>query len=90
MPWSVSAFGDDCTACGLTEAALARGGHVQVGLEPYGGPRTPTNVELVQEVVELAARYERPVATPDVAAGILGLPVFPVPYGAAVLSNGSQ
>ena len=90
VPWSVSAFGADCTACGLTEAALVRGGHIQVGLEPYGGPRTPTNVELVREVVALAERHDRPIATPEVAAEMLGLPVFPVPFGAATLGAGSQ
>lgn len=40
LPWSVSAFGDDCVGCGLAEEAIKRGGHVQVGIEPYGGPRT--------------------------------------------------
>jgi len=79
-PWSVSAFGDDCTACGLTEAAIKRGGHVQVGLEPYSGPRTPSNVELVEEVIAIAERYERPIASPETAARILDLPTFPVSF----------
>ena len=47
LPWLVSSFGDDCVGCGLAEEAIKRGGHVQVGLEPFAGPRTPTNVELV-------------------------------------------
>lgn len=79
-PWSVSSFGDDCVGCGLAEAAIQRGGHVQVGLEPYSGDRKPTNVQLVTEVVELAARYERPPATPAQAAQMLGLPSFPVAF----------
>jgi uncharacterized protein (DUF849 family) len=82
LPWLVSAFGEDCVGCGLAAEAVRRGGHVQVGLEPYGGDRQPTNVELVEEVVALAAEYDRPVATPAQAAEILGLPTYPVPYAA--------
>jgi 3-keto-5-aminohexanoate cleavage enzyme len=82
VPWLVSSFGDDCVGCGLAEEAIKRGGHVQVGLEPYSGDRTPTNVELVQEVVDIAQRYDRPIATPAMAADLLGLPSFPVPFAA--------
>ncbi|QTD56739.1 BKACE family enzyme [Parasphingorhabdus cellanae] len=82
LPWSVSAFGDDCVGCGLAEEAIKRGGHVQVGIEPYGGPRTPTNVELVEEVVALAGRLGRPIATPEQAAAMLNLPTYPVPFAA--------
>jgi 3-keto-5-aminohexanoate cleavage enzyme len=82
LPWLVSAFGEDCVACGLAEAAIRRGGHVQVGLEPYGGPRQPSNVELVKEVVDLARSLGRPVATPAQAAQILKLPTYPVPFAA--------
>ena len=82
LPWLVSSFGADCVGCGLAEAAIRRGGHVQVGLEPYGGDRQPTNVELVTEVVELAERCGRPVATPAQAAEILRLPTYPVPFAA--------
>jgi 3-keto-5-aminohexanoate cleavage enzyme len=81
LPWLVSSFGDDCVACGIAEEAIKRGGHVQVGLEPYAGPRQPTNLELVEEVVELARKYERPVATPAEAAAILKFPTFPATYG---------
>jgi uncharacterized protein (DUF849 family) len=81
IPWLVSSFGDDCVACGIAEEAIKRGGHVQVGLEPYGGPRTPTNVELVEEVVALAKHYDRPLATPEDAAKILNFPTYPAGYG---------
>lgn len=81
LPWLVSSFGDDCVECGLAEEAIKRGGHVQVGIEPYGGPRTPKNVELVREVVECAQRIGRPIATPAQAAEIMNLPKYPVPYG---------
>lgn len=80
LPWSVSAFGEDCVGCGLAEAAIIRGGHVQVGIEPYGGPRTPKNIELVEEVVALATKLGRPIATPEQAAQILRLPQWPVSF----------
>jgi uncharacterized protein (DUF849 family) len=63
IPWLVSAIGGDVIGCGIAEAAMRRGGHVQVGLEPYGGAGTPTNVELVRQAVELAERVGRPVST---------------------------
>jgi len=81
LPWLVSSFGDDCVGCGIAEEAIKRGGHVQVGLEPYVGDRTPSNVELVEEVVGLAKKYDRPIATPAQAAQILNLPTYPAPYG---------
>ena len=80
LPWLVSSFGDDCVGCGLAEEAIRRGGHVQVGLEPYAGPRTPKNVELVEEVVALAKRLGRPIATPAQAAQIMTLPSYPVAF----------
>lgn len=82
LPWMVSSFGDDCVGCGLAEEAIRKGGHVQVGIEPYGGPRVPTNLELVREVVDLAGKLGRPVATPSQAARMLRLPTYPVPFGA--------
>jgi 3-keto-5-aminohexanoate cleavage enzyme len=78
LPWLVSSFGDDCVGCGIAEQAIKRGGHVQVGLEPFEGDRKPTNVELVKEVVSLAKHYQRPIATPAQAANILKLPTYPV------------
>lgn len=78
IPWLVSAFGDDCARCGLAEAAIRRGGHVQVGLEPLGGgDGIVTNLALVEEVVELARANGRRVATPAEAAEILQLPTHP-------------
>jgi 3-keto-5-aminohexanoate cleavage enzyme len=79
LPWLVSAHGGgDVVACGLARAAMERGGHVQVGLEPFGGPRTPTNVELIEEAVEVARQLGRPIATADQTAEILGLPQYPI------------
>ena len=74
LPWAVAVIGGDVVASGLARAALERGGHVRIGLEDYAGPRRPSNVELVQEVVALAGAVGRRVATPTEAAGLLGLP----------------
>ena len=74
LPWAVTVLGGDVTASGLSKMAIERGGHVRLGLEDYNGPRTPTNVELIEEVVALAKAAGRPVATPDEAAAILKLP----------------
>ena len=64
IPWGVSAMGADLFACGIAELAVARGGHLHVGLESYAGTRTPTNVELVDEAAALGRRYDRePVPT---------------------------
>ena len=79
LPWLVSAHGGgDVVGCGLARAAFERGGHVQVGLEPFGGPRAPTNVELIEEAVTVASEVGRPIASADATAAILGLPNYPV------------
>jgi uncharacterized protein (DUF849 family) len=74
LPWAVAVIGGDVVGCGLARAALERGGHVRVGLEDYAGPRRPTNVELVGEVVALARQVGRPITTPSQAARLLDLP----------------
>ena len=58
----------------VARLVLERGGHLHVGLEFYRGDRTPTNVELVSEAVKLCQRIGRPVASPDQAALLLGIP----------------
>lgn len=74
LPWAASVPGGCVTATGLAELAIARGGHVRVGLEDYGGEDQPSNAELVAQVVAIARAHGRPVATPAQAAEILGLP----------------
>jgi len=74
LVWAVSAVGDDLVRTEVCRAALDLGGHLHVGLEFYGGDRTPTNAELVTEAAEACAAAGRPVATCDEAATILGLP----------------
>jgi uncharacterized protein (DUF849 family) len=88
LNWAVAVMGGDCLGTGLAEAAIRRGGHVRVGLEDYAGPRRPTNAELVTEIVELASKLGRPVATRAEAHGILG--VRPRPAAAAGMVRGDR
>lgn len=73
LPWSVAVLGGDVLAT-IAAEAVRRGGHLRVGLEDYAGPRTPGNVELVQEAVALLRGLGRRPATLDEAATLLGLP----------------
>jgi 3-keto-5-aminohexanoate cleavage enzyme len=61
----------------LLAAAIVQGDHVRVGTEDYpfnrAGDLAPTH-ELVSEVVQLAEAIGRPLATPDQAREIVGLP----------------
>jgi 3-keto-5-aminohexanoate cleavage enzyme len=77
IPWAASVVGGDLCASPIATLALERGGHLHVGLEFYGGERTPTNLELVTEAADLCRQLGRSVATPDQAARILGLPQCP-------------
>ncbi|WP_028064082.1 3-keto-5-aminohexanoate cleavage protein [Solirubrobacter soli] len=70
--WLVAVLGGDVVGCGLAALALARGGHVRVGLEDYAGPRSPSNVELVREAAALIAASGRRVATPAETRALLG------------------
>ncbi|MFM7144351.1 MAG: 3-keto-5-aminohexanoate cleavage protein [Alphaproteobacteria bacterium] len=72
-PWMVGVIGGD-VASTLAAEAIARGGHVRVGLEDWAGSGSPRNEELVAEIVGMAARAGRPVATPAEAARLFGLP----------------
>jgi 3-keto-5-aminohexanoate cleavage enzyme len=72
LPWMVGVLGGDVSST-LAASAIERGGHVRVGLEDYAGPEQPRNVELVRDIVRMARRVGRPIATPQQAAEILGL-----------------
>jgi uncharacterized protein (DUF849 family) len=74
LPWAVSVTGGDLVASGMAELAIARGGHLHLGLEFFGGDRTPTNVDLIGEAVALCKQLGVQVATPAQAAEILDLP----------------
>jgi uncharacterized protein (DUF849 family) len=62
----------------LAMEAIARGGHVAIGIGDWAYPHlgAPTNAELVREVVNLARRAGREVATPEEARVMLGLPTL--------------
>lgn len=73
LPWAVAVLGGALLETPIAELALARGGHLRVGLEDHGDG--PANVEQVEAAVRLCARHGRPVAGPAEAAKLLGLPV---------------
>jgi uncharacterized protein (DUF849 family) len=72
LPWSVTVVGGDLFATDLPALALARGGHLRVGLEDHRG-RAVTNEELVAEAVKVVEQSGRPVASCADAARMLGL-----------------
>jgi uncharacterized protein (DUF849 family) len=74
LPWSVGVLGGDVFENGLAAHAIERGGHLHLGLEDYGGPRKPTNLELLHEAVSLCHSMGRRPATCEEAAGLLDLP----------------
>jgi uncharacterized protein (DUF849 family) len=68
LPWMVACYGDDILP--LVEHAIARGGHVRVGLEDDAGDPRRGNLERVREVAALAAQLGRPIATPQDARAL--------------------
>jgi uncharacterized protein (DUF849 family) len=74
LAWSVSVFGGALLDSPLVDAALARGGHLHLGLECYaGGDADPTNAELVEAAVERVRAAGREPASPDETLALLGL-----------------
>jgi 3-keto-5-aminohexanoate cleavage enzyme len=75
--WSVAGIGRQQLPMAMT--AIAMGGHVRVGLEDnlhYSRGRLARNEELVARVARIAAEAGRPVATPEQARKLLGLPAL--------------
>jgi uncharacterized protein (DUF849 family) len=64
LAWMVSLRDGDVNDR-LAGLAIARGGHVRVGLEDYGGPATPRNEELVAATARIARGLGRRPARPD-------------------------
>jgi uncharacterized protein (DUF849 family) len=74
-PWCAAGIGIHQLT--LNEWAVASGGHARTGLEDNvrldRDTLAPSNAALVQRVVALCDKYERPVANVATARGILGL-----------------
>jgi uncharacterized protein (DUF849 family) len=73
LQWAVAVLGGDCIASEVARHALEQGGHLRVGLEDFGGPAQPGNVELVEQAAALCREVGRPVASCAEARAILGL-----------------
>ncbi len=76
-PWSVVCYNGD--VLGLAAWAVPLGGHVSIGLGDHHYDRfgAPTNAELVRRVADLARALGRPIATPEQAREIIGVPPRP-------------
>ncbi len=75
LPWTVSVWGGDLFDSPLPDLAIALGGHVMVGLEPYFHPdRQPRNEEMVARVVAMAKAAGRPVADREQTLEVLRAP----------------
>jgi uncharacterized protein (DUF849 family) len=72
IPWAVAVLGGSLLDSPLAELALARGGHLRVGLEDHLD--AGSNRAEVERARTLCARHGRRLATPAEAAEILGLP----------------
>ena len=74
--WTVSGIGR--SQFGMAALGIVMGGHVRVGFEDNvyieKGVPAKSNGELVERVVRLANELSRPIATPDEAREILGIP----------------
>lgn len=74
-PWCAAGIGPNQIV--LNDWAVASGGHARTGIEDNvrldKSTLAPSNAALVQRVVDLCAKYDRPVATPAQARQILGL-----------------
>ncbi|GGH59169.1 3-keto-5-aminohexanoate cleavage protein [Frigidibacter albus] len=78
-PWCAAGIGPNQIV--LNDWAVSSGGHARTGLEDNvrldKTTLAPSNAALVQRVVALCDRYERPVATWQQAREILGLELAP-------------
>lgn len=74
-PWCAAGIGPNQII--LNEWAVSSGGHARTGLEDNvrldKTTLAPSNAALVERVVDLCAKYGRPIATPAQARAILGL-----------------
>ncbi|WP_299598410.1 3-keto-5-aminohexanoate cleavage protein [uncultured Tateyamaria sp.] len=74
-PWCAAGIGANQIV--LNEWAVAAGGHARTGLEDNvrldKQTLAPSNAALVDRLVDVCAKHDRPVATPTQARAILGL-----------------
>lgn len=74
--WSVCGIGRAQLPLGM--AAMAMGGHVRTGLEDniwyHKGELAQSNAQLVERLARIAGELGRPLATPNQARALLGLP----------------
>jgi 3-keto-5-aminohexanoate cleavage enzyme len=74
--WSVAGIGRHQLP--MATLAIVLGGHVRVGFEDNiyyrKGELAQSNAQLVERVARMAAELDRPLATPDEARKILGIP----------------
>ncbi|MBD3764046.1 MAG: 3-keto-5-aminohexanoate cleavage protein [Rhodobacterales bacterium] len=77
VPWCAAGIGPNQIV--LNEWCVAAGGHARTGMEDNvrldRERLAPSNAALVQRVVDLCDRYQRPVADWRTARAILGLPL---------------
>ena len=75
LPWFISIWGEgNADTKPLIRRVIELGGHIKTGLELHFDPdRKPTNVDLLQEVQELAREIGRPLAKQQEVKGILGI-----------------
>jgi uncharacterized protein (DUF849 family) len=71
-PWMISGLGVDVSP--LIGEAVARGGHIRVGLEDalLGTPASTTNLGLVEDAVRIVRQHGAEPATPDDVRQALG------------------
>ena len=75
LPWFISIWGEGgVDTKPLIKRTIELGGHIKAGLEMHYDPdRKPTNLELLEEVREIAREVGRPLAKQHEVAGIIGL-----------------
>lgn len=73
LPWAAAVVGGCLIESGMAKLALEKGGHIRLGLEDFAGERTPSNRQLLGEVVDLARSLGRSPAGSAGTARILGL-----------------
>ncbi|WP_237477406.1 3-keto-5-aminohexanoate cleavage protein [Lichenibacterium dinghuense] len=75
LPWCISIWGEGgLDTRPIIKRTIELGGHVKTGLELFYDPdRNPTNLQLLQEVQEIAREVGRPLATHDDARKIYAI-----------------